>query len=259
MMTTTTTLPLTVSIGGVFGPWAPVEAVIDDPVSYSIAAPWFLDNGTAFWVLQSACPEWVCGSATPCPGTCGTIIRGETWEGPYRVVGRGACALGEDHSMYIDKRGFHCLTHRFSDPTLPAGPYDSSHDGGHAFSLDGSDKSWFCADGKGGHEICNLQSPIAYNSTIVYAQDGVNKFGTRERPHILFDGGVPVALTTSVQHCQPPNVPDACVPGDPHSCNATNTVCRNSWPGYKDRAWTAVTPLNTAPHHGVAQANPIAY
>ena len=25
----------------------------------------------------------------------------------------------------------------------------------------------------------------AYNSTIIYETDGVNKFGTRERPHIL--------------------------------------------------------------------------
>ena len=39
-------------------------------------------------------------------------------------MSRGACAIGEDHSiMYIDKRGFHCISHRFSivgDPTRPA-------------------------------------------------------------------------------------------------------------------------------------------
>ena len=41
---------------------------------------------------------------------------------PYKVWGTGACALGEDHSMYIDKRGFHCITHRFSNPHGPDGP-----------------------------------------------------------------------------------------------------------------------------------------
>ena len=80
-----------------------------------------------------------------------------------------------------------------------------------------------------------------------YEADGVNRFGTRERPHVLFDGDTPVALTSSVQHCQAPSVPDNCVPGDPHSCNATNRgACANGWPGYKDRAWTSVTPLRTS-------------
>jgi hypothetical protein len=147
--------------------------------------------------------------------------------------------------MYMDKRGhFHCITHRFSNVSLPAGPYDATKDGGHAFSVDGSDPNWYCIDGKGGHEYCNLDSPIAYNSTIIYQADGVNKFGTRERPHVLFDDGVPVALTTSVQHCQAPDIPDACT-SDPRSCNQTNRPCANSWPGYKDRAFTSITPLRT--------------
>ena len=90
------------------------------------------------------------GNNGTCFGTCGTIIRGETWKGPYKLWGRGACALGEDHSMYIDKRGFHCISHRFSDANGPDGPYNSARDGGHAFSLDGTDRSWFCADGRGG-------------------------------------------------------------------------------------------------------------
>jgi hypothetical protein len=235
----------------VSGPWKSFNARIEGDVgSYSIAAPWLLDNGTAYWVLQATCPSWVCAAQLggKCFGTCGTIIRGETWEGPYKVLGTGACTLGEDHSMYVDKRGFHCITHRFSDPASSGdGPYASRYDGGHAFSVDGTDRSWYCADGRGGHSICNLQSPIAYNSTIVYRKDGVNVFGTRERPHVLFDGETPVALTTSVQHCQAPAVPDRCVPGDPHSCNGTNLgACSNSWPGYKDRAWTSVSPLRTS-------------
>jgi hypothetical protein len=272
MRTSTFTLPLTVSTAGASGPWSSFDAVIEgeQPLAYSIAAPWFLDNGTAFWVLQSDCPEWVCSvedrassppsssssssssfsSSPSCPGTCGTIIRGETWEGPYRIVGRGACQLGEDHSMWIDKRGFHCVTHKFSNASLPPGPYDASRDGGHSFSLDGSDRSWFCADGRGGHETCHVGSPPAYNSTIIEQDDSginrVNRYGTRERPHVLFDdNGLPVALTTSVQHCQLPSVPDECVPGDSHSCNNSNLLCHNGWPGYMDRAWTAVTPLRT--------------
>ena len=200
-----------------------------------------MPNGTAFWVLQAACPSTMRDHAS---GTCGTILRGESWEGPYSVIARDACAIGEDHSLYIDARGFHCLTHRFSNASLPPGPFDAMKDGGHAFSLDGSDGSWFCADGKGGHGECRLTSPIAYNSTIVYAHNGVNKFGTRERPHILFDGSNPVALTTSVQHCQAPDVADACT-ADPRSCNQSNLLCHNQWPGYMDRSWTSVVPLRT--------------
>jgi hypothetical protein len=235
------TLPLLVSVAGPSGPWRAVYAEIEEPVSFSIAAPWFLPNGTAFFVLQTGCPY-----AIDNPGTCGTVVRAESWEGPYRVVARGACSVGEDHSMYVDARGaFHCITHRFSNATLPAGPYDARYDGGHAFSADGADP-WFCADGRGGHGECSIHSPIAYNSSVVYEQDGEHRFGTRERPHVLFDGGQPVALTTSVQHCQPPGVPDACVAGDPRSCNQSNVPCKNNWPGYLDRAWTSVAPLRTA-------------
>eukprot|EP00936_MAST-01D_sp_MAST-1D-sp1_P002992 g2992.t1 len=237
----TSSLPLFVSAAGPDGPWEALAATIDEAVSYSIAAPWFLPNGTAFWVLQAACPSTMRDHAS---GTCGTILRGESWEGPYSVIARDACAIGEDHSLYIDARGFHCLTHRFSNASLPPGPFDAMKDGGHAFSLDGSDGSWFCADGKGGHGECQLASPIAYNSTIVYAHNGVNKFGTRERPHILFDGSNPVALTTSVQHCQAPDVADACT-ADPRSCNQSNLLCHNQWPGYMDRSWTSVVPLRT--------------
>ena len=85
----------------------------------------------------------------------------------YTVMSRGACAIGEDHSiMYIDKRGFHCISHRVSivgDPTRPASQsmkghlpggctvFDATRDGGHTFSLHGWNDSWYCADGKGGH------------------------------------------------------------------------------------------------------------
>lgn len=243
MYSTSSTLPLTVSFDGVNGTnWMSVNADIEEPVGFSIAAPWFLDNGTAFWVLQADCPSWMQNGT----GTCGTIIRGETWQGPYEVIARGACSLGEDHSMYIDKRGhFHCLTHRFSDPSSPAGVFDASRNGGHAFSVDGREHSWFCVDGKGDHGTCNLNSPIAYNSTVIYQADGVNRFGTRERPHIVFDHGEPVALATSVQHCQAPSVPDACEPNNPHSCNQSNLLCHNAWPGYMDRSWTSLAPLRT--------------
>ena len=181
-------------------------------------------------------------------------------------------------SADIDKRGFHCITHRFSkvgDPKCaePGGctVFDGAHlalslcdassadadllplraafaatrDGGHAFSEHGWNGTWFCADGKGGHAFCTPDQPPAYNATIVYEEGGVHKFGTRERPHVMFDGDTPVALTNSVQHCQAPDVPDACVPGNPHSCNESNTGCHNQWPGYQDRSWTSITPLRT--------------
>ena len=144
---------------------------------------------------------------------------------------------------YIDSRGFHCLTHRFSNASLPAGPYDPTRDGGHSFSPNGRDP-WFCVDGAGGHAYCNLSSPIAYNSTVIYNETGVNKFGSRERPHIVFDRGIPVALSTSLKHCQAPDVPDACT-SDPRSCNQSGALCHNPWPGYTDRSWTSIVPLRT--------------
>jgi hypothetical protein len=140
--------------------------------------------------------------------------------------------------MYIDKKGrFHCVSHRF-----PINATDSN--GGHAFSMDGRDP-WYCANGNGGHGYCTPASPPAYNTTIVY-QEGVERFGTRERPHVMFnDVGDPVALTTSVQHCQDPQVPDLCVEGDPQSCNASQSLCTNNWPGYHDRSFTSIVPLRT--------------
>ena len=154
---------------------------------------------------------------------------------------------------YIDKRGFHCISHRFSivgDPicTEPGGctVFDAARDGGHSFSPHGWGDTWYCADGHGGHAHCTPDQPPAYNATIVYEQGGVHKFGTRERPHVLFDGDTPVALTNSVQHCQAPGIPDACVPGNPLSCNESNKGCHNQWPGYQDRSWTAIAPLRTA-------------
>ena len=242
---------LAVSHSGPGGPFKPRVVQFEEKVSYSIAAPWILPNGTAFWVLQAPCSKTVCPNISSpdgvaeCGGTCGTIIRGETWEGPYAVVARGACSRGEDHSIYVDQKGhFHCVSHRFSNATFPAGPFDATKDGGHSFSVDGRDP-WYCADGKGGVEYCNLDSPIAYNATIIYEESGVNRFGTRERPHMLVEDGVPKALVTSVQHCQAPSIPDACTASDPQSCNISNHLCHNNWPGYMDRAWTSVAPLRT--------------
>jgi len=201
--------------------------------------------------------------------------------------------------MYIDKRGFHCVTHRFTAPnTQPGegteqGPFDNRFDGGHAFSLNGYDEgwaggapqsSWFCADGAGGHVLCNYSyvalfcrssaidmfpsvtaaidmsssrsSPVAYNSTIIYKDGVVRVYGTRERPHVQFDdAGNLVSLTNSVSHCMPSTVPDTCglstptVPG----CNHSNAFCPNHWTrvggkplaGYRDRSFTSVTPLRT--------------
>ena len=232
-----------VSPDGPAGPWKLVQTEIKGTASGSLYAPWIMPNGTTFWVIQTDCPSQFPKNES---GRCGTVLRAETWEGPYEILSDGACSLGEDHSIYVDKRGVHCMTHRFSDVSDPDGKYASANDGGHAFSVDGRDP-WYCADGKGGVEVCSYSSPIAYNSTIIYEKDGVNKFGTRERPHMLFDGEIPVALTSSVQHCQDPGIPDACVEGDIHSCNATNLMaCKNQWPGYHDRSWTAVTPLRTS-------------
>ena len=85
--------------------------------------------------------------------------------------------------------------------------------------------------------------PLSFAST----GGAVARFGTRERPHILLDdAGAPVALTTSVQHCQDPDVPDTCV-GDEKGCmHGKRTLCDDYWPGYHDRSFTTVTPLRTS-------------
>lgn len=122
------TFPLHVSSTGPEGPWKTIAASVNERLTYSLAAPWILPNGTTFWVMQTDIadapwiPKHLPGNRS-IQGSVGTIIRGETYEGPYKVMSRGACSVGEDHSMYIDKRGFHCISHRFSiigDPACKA-------------------------------------------------------------------------------------------------------------------------------------------
>jgi hypothetical protein len=229
-------LPLSVSHGPA-GPWRDVAATITGGASFSIAAPWIAKNGTTMWVLQTGSwpADWPVSERA---ANIGLIIRASSWEGPYEVIARGACGPGEDPSIFVDKRGHvHCVYHR--------APFnETGKDGGHAFSLTGRDP-WFCVDGRGGHGRCTADSPPAYNTTIIYT-NGTAKFGTRERPHVQVDDeGNLIALTTSVKHCQDPSTPYFCIPGDPSSCNASNALCSNQWPGYHDRSWTSVVPLRT--------------
>ena len=84
-----TSIPLFVSQGPA-GPWRPVSATITDGASFSIAAPWFAQNGTAWWVLQTG--EWP--SEFPSAdrlGNIGMIIKADSWEGPYEII--GTCVL----------------------------------------------------------------------------------------------------------------------------------------------------------------------
>jgi hypothetical protein len=82
---------------GPAGPWRAHTVPI--PVSgASLAAPWILPNGTTFWVLQTdkSPATWIPNGTQ---GSIGTVIRAESWEGPYTVMSRTACSIGEDHSM----------------------------------------------------------------------------------------------------------------------------------------------------------------
>merc|ERR1740130_1300199 len=239
--TPSSSLSLSVSQGPT-GPWRRIAATITGGASFSIAAPWFAKNGTAWWVLQTG--TWPADfPAADRLGNIGMIIRADSWEGPYEVIARGACGPGEDPSIYVDKRGhMHCVYHR--------APFnETGKDGGHSFSVDGRDP-WFCVDGKGGHGRCTPDSLPAYNTTVVYSNGTdriIAKFGTRERPHVQTDDdGNLIALTTSLKHCQDPSTPYFCVAGDPSSCNASNALCSNQYPGYHDRSWTSIVPLRTA-------------
>lgn len=80
-------LPLSVSQGPA-GPWRRVSATITGGASFSIAAPWFQKNGTAYWVLQTG--DWPASfPAADRLANIGQIIRADSWEGPYEVI--GAC------------------------------------------------------------------------------------------------------------------------------------------------------------------------
>ena len=177
----------------------------------------------------------------------GTVIRAETWRGPYTVVARGACGAGEDMYMYRDTRGhFHCIWHNTAS-------WAGAHqEGGHSFSVDGGDP-WYCVDGKGSHGdaahgFCGPGTPVPYNTTLWHysnhdsaASSNPNPtatgtamvMGTRERPHLLFaDDGSPLALVTATRYC-----------------NGSIPLCASDVPpGYSDRSFTSVAALRTAQH-----------
>ena len=157
--------------------------------------------------------------------------RANSWKGPYSVIARAACGAGEDMYIWEDQRGhFHCIWHNTGYTSKAHGPFQ---DGAHSFSLDGRDP-WFCVDGKGGHGICDEETPAPYNTTLWHNRSGVvveTVMGSRERPHLLFtEAGAPRALVTAVRYC-----------------NGTQTrLCASDVPpGYSDRAFSSVAPLRT--------------
>ena len=84
---------------GVDGPWNLTSAMIElgselNPTGYkgtfSISAPWISPNGTTHIVLQTGeFPSWY--PANLSVNNIGTVVRAETWKGPYTVVARGVC------------------------------------------------------------------------------------------------------------------------------------------------------------------------
>ena len=69
---------------------------------------------------------------------------------------------------------------------------------------------------------------VAYSSTVTYRERGAVIYGKRERPHLIFDPstGEPTHLCTGV-----------CLNSNYTKCND------NPWPGYADRTFTNVQPV----------------
>jgi hypothetical protein len=228
------------------GPWMQTSVEVRNLSTFFLAAPLVLPNGTAFMVVE-----------TP---PLSTLLRAETWRGPYSVVTRAACGGGEGASLWADKagRGLHCMYHR--------APFNaSSKDGGHSFSADGV--NWYCArkaDGK--HTPCHAaeggdaESLPMYGSSIAFEGGGLVSYGTRERPHAVMDSdGSLVAVSSSLELCAPLSpAGDSSAWSNP----GPYSQCTNRWPGYNDRTWTSILPVKTddvftasassgggAPHH----------
>jgi hypothetical protein len=210
------------------GPWLQTSVQVRNLSRFFLAAPLVLPNGTAFMVVE-----------TP---PLSTLLRAETWRGPYDVVTRAACGGGEGASIWADRagRGLHCMYHR--------APFNvSSRDGGHSFSTDGV--NWFCArKGDGLHTSCHAaengdaESIPMYGSTIDFEGGGRISYGTRERPHAITDaGGSLVAVSSSLQLCAP--LAPAGGSGS-WSSPGPYSQCTNRWPGYSDRTWTSILPVN---------------
>ena len=137
------------------------------------------------------------------------VLRAYDWRGPYEAIATNACGGGEDNYLYVDHRGhFHCLFHKSPFSDLKA-------QGGHGFSVDGI--NWHSSD------------IPAYSSEQLYADGHTATYGKRERPHLIFDpaSGEPTHLVNGV-----------CLHDNWAECN------NNPWPGYFDRTFTTVSPLN---------------
>ena len=88
----------------------------------------------------------------------------------------------EDPMVWRDAEDgvFHAVFHDRS------GESESIH-GGHAFSTDGLQWTY---------------TGVAYDNVVEYADGWRHAFSNRERPHLVFDGETPIALTTGVRYSQ---------------------------------------------------------
>ena len=136
-----------------------------DPSVDTNFAPVILANGSLVGVTRSA-----------------SIVFALDWRYPktYRCIAHPdpkteVPDFGEDPNIWQDGNGhFHILTH--------------AHGGRHFFSADA--RKWYPAPG-GPHTQ-------AYPKVANFTDGSAAPFGRRQRPHLVFDGLVPVALTTAV-------------------------------------------------------------
>ena len=113
-------------------------------------------------------------------------------------------AAARTRSMWVDAKGrFHILTH--------------AHGGRHFFSSDA--RRWSAAP--------TGPSTQAYPLSANFSDGSTAPYGRRERPHLVFDGELPVALTSAV------TMPPTKKVGHPKQLNR--------WP---DASFTFLQPVN---------------
>lgn len=140
----------------------------------------------------------------------------------------------EDAFLWQDSNNnWHVLTHRYDyRDGYPPNPNQTNPElvAGHAYSPDLA--TWY------------LSPEPPFDSSITFVNGRKQYFATMERPHLVFDNGVPTHVIHGVspiwdQYGAPCNVCDA-RPGSAHSC----VVCKTS-EGY-DWTYTLVQKLRTA-------------
>ena len=188
------------------GPWKVWPVELPKGHAGNNPAPWVHPNGTMY--LLSVSNDM-------------SLMRADTWKGPYTSVTTGACGGGEDPYLFTDENGnWHCLYHRapFNNLTVA---------GGHSFSENGYD--WHISE-----------APAYSGDYVTYTETGRHEVAKRERPRFLFDdAGAPIALLNGVVSRKP----------GANETYGNFLAATNPFPGHYDRSHTHLQFVNHSSHY----------